>query len=86
MGNCCIDSFERPFPGMFLGKSRARNREKQLAPSNVVSIAMVYDSAEYQNKTYTNYVYVDHIYVCSVVSLCQGPAATIMQTKLSVEA
>ena len=47
---------------------------------------MVYDSAEYQNKTYTNYVYVDHIYVCSVVSLCQGPAATIMQTKLSVEA
>ena len=54
-------------------------REKQLAPSNAVSIAMVYDSKECQNKTYENYIYVNHIYVCSItytfVSHCQGPAA-----------
>ena len=54
-------------------------REKQLAPSNVVSIAMVYDGTECQNKTYENYIYVDHTYVCSIVSHCQGPAARYEQ-------
>ena len=58
-------------------------REKQLAPSNVVSIAMVYDSIECQNKTHENYIYVNHIYVCSVtytfVSHCQGPTARYEQ-------
>ena len=53
-------------------------REKQLAPSNVVSIAMVYDSIECQNKTYENY-----IYVCSVtytfVSHCRSPTARYEQ-------
>ena len=68
-----------PISGNVSWKIAHKEREKQLAPSNVVSIAMVYDSKECQNKTYENYIYVDHIYVCSVVSHCQDPAARYEQ-------
>ena len=72
-----------PISGNVSWKIAREEREKQLAPSNVVSIAMVYDSKECQNKTYENYIYVNHIYVCSIaytfVSHCQGPATRYEQ-------
>lgn len=71
--------FSTPISSNVSWKIAREKREKQLAPSNVVSIAMVYDSSECQNKTYESYIYVDHIYVCSVVSHCQGPAARYEQ-------
>ena len=68
-----------PISGNVSWKIAHKEREKQLAPSNVVLIALVYDNKECQNKTYENYIYVDHIYVCSVVSHCQDPAARYEQ-------
>ena len=71
--------FWMPISGNVSWKIAHKEREKQLAPSNVVLIALVYDNKECQNKTYENYIYVDHIYVCSVVSHCQDPAARYEQ-------
>ena len=57
-------------------KITREEREKQLAPSNVVSIAMVYDSKECQTKhtkiTYTSITY-------TFVSHCQSPTARYEQ-------